>query len=497
MTYLQDPDLIEKAVGVDTTARLQTAWQVNLLDISGVSGASNVTCSTTLSAWDALIQPSAAQLTTDVAQFSTPGPCCLTPSTGYTGMENQLYRVEIHQAGVASSGAGAFAKGTATFKFSRDNASVATAVTAFTMVTGTSGQSSQLSVESTGRDDVLNFKPGDWIEITDDYLELRGQPGELHKIDLKGVDKVGKTITLVGTVSSLLQGRLTNPPSNYPNCHTRICRWDQSGKVYQSDGTTVWFDLDAAVSTGDIPVPPPGTTLVLENGITVAFALSSSLSGSFKPCDFWAFAARASDGSVEHLTNAPPMGPHHHYAKLAVITFPNKALDCRIPWPPAQGAAGESCACTICVDVADYNKDKTAIATAIAKVDAAGGGRVCLGPGAFVFGSTSLTIKALANPVILSGQGSATLLLFYGNGAAIDVQQCLKGLRIEDLGIVAIAQNPFVAQGPVAIQNPTTGTARLEGTTATNGGTAATNGGTAATKAQRRSRSAFACRIRP
>ena len=131
--------------------------------------------------------------------------------------------------------------------------------------------------------------------------------------------------------------------------------------------------------------------------------------------------------------------------------------------------------------MADYNKDRTAIASAIAKVDAAGGGRVCLGPGAFVFGSTSLTIKALANPVILSGQGSATLLLFYGNGAAIDVQQCLKGLRIEDLGIVAIAQNPFVAQGPVAIQNPTTGNARLEGTTATNGGTAATNGGAAAT----------------
>ena len=55
----------------------------------------------------------------------------------------------------------------------------ATAVTAITMVTGTTGQSSQLSVESTGRDDVLGFKPGDWIEITDDYLELRGQPGRL------------------------------------------------------------------------------------------------------------------------------------------------------------------------------------------------------------------------------------------------------------------------------------------------------------------------------
>ena len=39
VTYLEDPDLVEVAVGVDTTARTQTAWQVRLLPNIG-----NATC---------------------------------------------------------------------------------------------------------------------------------------------------------------------------------------------------------------------------------------------------------------------------------------------------------------------------------------------------------------------------------------------------------------------------------------------------------------------
>ncbi len=31
VTYVEDPNLVENAVGVDTTSRLQTAWQVRVL----------------------------------------------------------------------------------------------------------------------------------------------------------------------------------------------------------------------------------------------------------------------------------------------------------------------------------------------------------------------------------------------------------------------------------------------------------------------------------
>jgi Family of unknown function (DUF6519) len=457
VTYLQHPDLIEKAVGIDTTARLQTVWQVDLLDLSGMSNSASVTCATDIPAWDTLIQASGAQLTTGVSPVSTPSLCSLTTSTGYTGMENQLYRVEIHQHGGAPSAGSGPTTGMATFKWSRDNASVATAVTTITPGTSSVGAASLLSVESTGKDNVLCFQPGDWIEITDDYLELGGECGELHRIDVNGVDPVGKTILLVDAVGTTIAGRAppapsnnpSNPPSNNPNYHTRICRWNQSGQVLQSNGT-LWYDLGAKGSTGDIPMPPLGTPLILENGVTVTFGMNTSLSAKFKSCDFWAFAARASDGSVEHLANAPPMGVHHHYAKLGVLFSPTKAFDCRTPWPPSPGGATESCACTVCVDVADFNKNNAAIGSAVASVDAAGGGRVCLGPGVFVLGSTSLTLNSLNNPIILSGQGRATLLLFYGNGAAIDVQSCLAGLRIEDLSIVAIALNPPAVAGAAA-----------------------------------------------
>jgi hypothetical protein len=191
-------------------------------------------------------------------------------------------------------------------------------------------------VQSTGRDNVLSFKPGDWIEITDDFLELNGRAGELHQIDSNSVSKALKTIGLQTPVSSDFQTRL-NSGTDY---HTRICRWDQSGKVYQSDGVTVWIDLDAAGSTGQIPVPPPGTSLILENGVTVIFSLNPAL-GDFIVGDFWAFAARASDGTVQTLTQAPPMGIRHHFARLSIVTLPTTAIDCRTIWPPATAVGAD------------------------------------------------------------------------------------------------------------------------------------------------------------
>jgi hypothetical protein len=309
VTFLQDPDLIEKAVGVDTTGRIQTVWQVKWLDVSSVTG---VTCSTPdgnlTAAWQTLLLPPGPLLTTGVVQSSPSGPCCLTPNTGFTGLENQLYRVEIHQPGDQG--------GTATFKWSRDNASVATVVSAITQ------GGTVLTVQSTGKDNVLRFSPNDWVEITDDFLELNGLPGELHQI--ASVDDVAQTITLSSAVS----------PANFPvdgtgqtdpTRHTRLIRWDQAGKVLESDGVTVWVDLNAPGSTGDIPVPPPGTTLILEDGVTVFFGLASG-GRPFSTGDYWVFAARSTDGTVEFLAQAPPRGIHHHFARLAVMSLSSAKL---------------------------------------------------------------------------------------------------------------------------------------------------------------------------
>lgn len=449
ITYLEHPELIDAAVGIDTTGRLQMVWQVKLLDVSQIAGVNCATPDDSIPAWEKLILPSGAQLTTAVVPSATSGPCCPNTATGYTGMENQLYRVEIHQGGVANTSGNA-SPVAATFKWSRDNASVITAVTAINPATNVANNpTSQLTVQSTGRDNVLSFKPGDWIEITDDFLELNGLAGELHQIDSNGVSKALKTIRLQTPVSSDFQTRL-NSGTDY---HTRICRWDQSGKVYQSDGVTVWVDLDAAGSTGQIPVPPPGTSLILENGVTVTFSLNPAL-GNFTVGDFWAFAARPSDGTVQILTQAPPIGIHHHYARLSIVTFPTTATDCRTIWPPVT-AVGADCACTVCVDAADHNSGAATIAMAVEKIRALGGGRICLGPGVFILRST-LQLEGL-KLLVLSGQGPATAIVFAGDGPAIAAHNDL-GLRIEDLNVFAIAAAPSdtgftnaAAGAPVAV----------------------------------------------
>jgi uncharacterized protein DUF6519/centrosomal CEP192-like protein len=377
VTPLEDSKLVDQAVGVDTTGRLQTVWQVKLLNIS-----SGVTCSTVIDLQD-LIQPSLSLLTNGVVPTPSSGPCSLSPAAGYTGLENQLYRVEIHQGGSTTS------TPPATFKWSRENASVATSVNSISTVTNSIGvTASRLTVRSLGRDQVLGFNPGDWIEIFDDFLELnapvlngQAQPGELHRID--SIDSAAKTITLDSTVSPVtFPVNSNNQPD--PGRHTRIHRWDEAGTVFQSDGATVWANLDAAGSTGDILVPPPGTALILENGITVAFDLgpsgssiapwnsSATYSGTapasvvtflggtwvavapvtgtapgvtsgqweqiaFGTGDFWIFAARTADGSVEPLTTAHPFGIQHHYCRLGTVDFtakPPQVGDCRRLFPP-------------------------------------------------------------------------------------------------------------------------------------------------------------------
>jgi hypothetical protein len=372
--FLNDPNLIDKAVGVDSTGRLQTAWQVKLLDLS--TSDPGATCSSDIPGWPP--SGSAGLLTTGTTPTPPSGPCCLTAGTAYTGMENQFYRVEIHQPGVPESSAVPPAgpgSGIATFKLSRDNGSVVTGVTDISNVTNSLGNpASQLAVQSLGRDQVLGFAPGNWIEIVDDSLEFAGLPGELHQIDT--IDFSAKTITLANKLSGFSTG------DTDPTRHTRIRRWDQSGKVYEEDGKTVWWDIDAQ-GAADIPVPPSGTSLIVENGIIVSFDISSS-GGSFLTRDFWNFAARTADGSVEILDKAPPRGLHHHYTRLSIVTFPGSATDCRTPWPPSTGSQQEcNCCCTCTVgDGVESVGQYTSINAAINALPDAGG-EVCILPGRY------------------------------------------------------------------------------------------------------------------
>jgi hypothetical protein len=408
VTYLEDPDLVEVAVGVDTTARAQTAWQVRLLPNIG-----NATCASDddeIPGWLDVISPSAGRLTTGtVAVAPDDDPCELPPSGGYRGLENQTYRVEIHAGG---------APGTATFKWSRDNASVAIPVVE--MVSST-----VLRLASVGKDDVLRISTGDWVEILDDNYELGHKVGEVRKVT---VDDAARTITFTGAIPVDLR------PANAADAaarHLRVRRWDQSG-VVRSGGGTQLVDLDAPGASGLITVPSGAATqVVLEHGVVVSFAIAAGGSGLFRPGDYWIFAARTADTSVETLEAAPPLGVHHHYARLGTVTFPGSQTDCRRLWPPLGGGDDHGCDCTVCVTPESHSSGTLQIQDAVDLVKAAGG-TVCLAAGVYDVGDGVNADGARS--VRIHGQGPATILV--ARGTAFTAAQPF-ALTLENFAIVS------------------------------------------------------------
>ena len=97
VTPLEEPKLLEPALnGIDTTTRWQTVWQVRVLPDVGQS-ANCDTPEDQLSNWQTTIAPSTARLTTATVDVDDPeDPCLVPPTDGYTGLENQFYRVQLH-----------------------------------------------------------------------------------------------------------------------------------------------------------------------------------------------------------------------------------------------------------------------------------------------------------------------------------------------------------------------------------------------------------------
>lgn len=393
VTHLQQPNLVDSAVGVDTTTRLQTVWQVRLL--ANVGGANCTTPDNTVAGWQTLILPSGGRMSIK-AEGVPPDldPCELPPSGGYRGLENQLYRIEIHDGG---------AVGAATFKWSRDNASVASNVTEIVSQTATS---TELKLASLGRDAVLRFNTGDWVEILDDRRELSGENGDpalrrgvMRKIT---VDDAKQTISFSPALpANLITG---GGADTLDARHTRVRRWDQKGTVRDANNNVI-VDLDAAGSTGLIPVPAAGVWVVLENGIRVQFGLDPS-GGGFHCGDYWVSAARTADTSVETYSAMPPRGIHRHYARLSIVTFPDDETDCRVKWPPECGGC-----CT--VNVAPGENIQAAIDSLPDE-----GGCVCLRTGVH---NISAAIQILSSRIILRGESPGAIVRSAGLAVTLQI----------------------------------------------------------------------------
>jgi hypothetical protein len=407
VTAIQDPHLLDVALGgVDTTTRLQTVWQVKVLPASGDPQQPALSCGMDLSA---LFPASAGRISTRATNPVAPtDPCILPDEGGYRGIENRLYRVEIHKGGDA---------GAARWKWSRDNASVVSRVTAIS--NGAAG--AVLTVDRIGRDNVLRFSANDWVELTDDNHELLGVPGFIAQIT-GAPDEGALKITLGGSVPATAPGfDLTDPASR----HTRLIRWNQR---------------DGVGADGLLPVAPGWVKI--DDGVEIRLAIDAAApGGKFHAGDYWCFEARVADASVRELKGAPPLGIRHHYCTLATFDLsagaPVKPSGCRVLWPPPVLPTGEDgCACTVCVSAAGHNGGTATIAMAVAQVSGFGG-RICLGPGIFNLGATPLGLDGLRN-ITLMGQGPATVLLYGGAGAAVEIFDSMD-VRLQDVTIFAFA----------------------------------------------------------
>ena len=397
ITAIEDPEIREVALGgPDTTTRVKTIAQIRVTQGLGFG----VDCPNA-----PLPNPSGARLTSSVVPVPpSDDPCLIAPTGGYKGLENRLYRVEIHDPG---------ALGAATFKWSRDNGSVVFSVTEFP-----GGQPTKVRMSRLGRDEVLALHFGDWVEVLGDESELSGTPGTLAQII--DIDEANLEITLSKNVSA-----------HSGESHPKVRRWDQP-----SD----------AIATGAGPFE-------LEDGVQVEFS-----GADFRTGDYWTFAARTATGDIDHLTIAEPQGIIHHYCPLAIVTWNVAAgnitaeiKDCREKFPPLTEIES-CCCCTVTVGDGDISDgDFTSIAAALAVLEAQPGKefvRLCVLPGVH---DLDATVNITRSNLTISGCGRQSVIRGPNNGPAFFVDAA-SNVSFEDLAIAArSADASIVGRGVIGL----------------------------------------------
>ena len=372
ITAIEDPIIREVALGgPDTATRVKTLWQVKIKkDVE-----EDTACNADIAGWPPA--DTGARLSTKAEpEAIEQKPCTVPLGAGYSGLENRLYRIEIHDEGepytwprpdipdsalleakildpnnqriilakpleLVSEWLGRMVevfspkqnnqpgptgriiaveddqqtltvdtvfselakhmeikiRKVATFKWSRDNGSVAFAIDEFK--TEDSQPTNKVKIRGFGQDPALALKVGDWVEISDDASELNGYPGTIAQIK-DPVDSASGIVTLDRPVSGYSAKR-----------HPKLRRWDQQTEIIPITGD--WQNLK-------------------EEGIDIQLSESN-----FKTGDYWTFSARVNNGHIDELNKEPPHGIEHYYCPLALVRhgFGTAEIeDCRKTFSP-------------------------------------------------------------------------------------------------------------------------------------------------------------------
>ena len=334
ISAVEDPDLREVALGLngpDSAGRTKAVWQVLATSLPANNVAQNAQ-EFYSDRWasvkqDLFPEPSGTLMAQAVRPQPSADACTLSPSSGYLGPENQLYRVEIHQDGTAAPATGAAtASGGPTFMWSRDNGFLIYPITGIS-------DSGLVSVTTLGRDPELSVDVGNYVEIVDDAYASQGQPGPIPRYAeplhlVTAVDPVNLTVTLD-------QAPATGVGRNQA-LHPYLRRWDEDKVLVTKAGLTI----DSQDQAINIVVTDAGEWIELEDGVQVQFS-----AGTYRGGDYWMIPARVVTGNVEWPVDdtgqalaLPPEGVRYHVAPLAIVISPADPLvDLRLPFAPLSG----------------------------------------------------------------------------------------------------------------------------------------------------------------
>jgi hypothetical protein len=301
VTTLSEPSLREVALGgPDTATRTKTISQVKLMNIS--DGEEDITCMSAMPAWKILTDDDRGMMNARINPgVAAEDKCESSSSGGYRRLENQLYRVEIHNGGVLDKTKKQI-KG-ASFKWSRENGSVTCRIESIYNKT--------ITVTESAADSLSRFSVKDSCELIDDERAQRGEPGIL--VMLTNVEgNIIKVDKWPGGIQPSMDDFQTAPV---------VRRWDSYRKKNNEYSIDIPLERDEWIE--------------LEDGLEVRFE-----SGRYSTGDYWLIPARVNTEDIEwpradseNPLPQPPYGITHHYAQLAILNFDGaewtEVRDCR------------------------------------------------------------------------------------------------------------------------------------------------------------------------
>jgi hypothetical protein len=368
ITYLEDDNVREIALnGPDTATRLKTISQVKILPLPNSLtdfGLANII--------QFLPTPGAGTLTTLQPVPAQVQNLCQLPDPGnFTGRQNHLYRVQIHDGGEVIGGslsarlaADATAR-TLTLKLANalnSNQVVAAKRAGIVTVTDNVTRPEVIALDGISSDGgtltLAARLKGNYTTANNASVVLGSVAGfkwsrENASFAVRATvqsDRVTLTLASLGrdTVTALRQGDLVEISDDWselsrarghltnlvadpdPDSLTVVLQdpLPAEFKVPGSSTSTPQADRhlllrrwdgrgQASAVYGDTATP----AMNLGDGIHIQFGGSDLRSG-----DYWQFTTRTADGSVEALTDAPPAGIVRHWCPLAVLRWAPPAL---------------------------------------------------------------------------------------------------------------------------------------------------------------------------